>query len=73
MTAELLLLVLLLVATALAAALGALILAAFGQAGWFVILALVVTAGLAWRLAAAHLGARLSWPAEDLRDDWRAG
>lgn len=73
MTAEILLLVLLSAATALAAAAGVLILAAFGQTGWFVILAAAVTGALAWRLAAAHLGSRLSWPSEDLRDDWRAG
>jgi hypothetical protein len=73
MTAEILLFLFLFAATALAAGLGAIILAAFGQTGWFVILALVVTGLLAWRLAAAHLAARSEWLNEDLRDDWRAG
>jgi uncharacterized membrane protein YgaE (UPF0421/DUF939 family) len=72
MTAELLLVFFLFAATAVAAGVGALILAAFGPSGWFVILALAVTAALAARLAAAHLASRARWSNEDLRDDWRA-
>jgi len=73
MTAEILLLVLIGAATLFAAGIGALILSAFGSAGWFVILALAVTALLALRLLALHLAARASWLGEDLSDDWRAG
>ncbi len=73
MTAEILLLLFLSVATLLAAGLGALILAAFGQTGWFVILALLVTGFLVWRFTAAQLAARSDWLRDDLRDEWRAG
>jgi membrane protein implicated in regulation of membrane protease activity len=71
MTAEVLLLFLLFAATAVAAGVAALLLAAFGQAGWFLILALVVAAGLAWRIAEAHT--RAARGDENLRDEWRRG
>jgi hypothetical protein len=73
MTAEILLVILACAATVFAAGVAALILAAFGGTGWFVILAFAVAAALAWRLAAAHLEAKAGWAREDLRDDWRAG
>ena len=73
MTAEVLLIVLLAAAAALAAALSALILAAFGQTGWFVLVALTVTVALAGRLLAARLAAQANWSRDDLRDDWRVG
>lgn len=73
MTAEVLLVVLLAAAAALAAGVAALILAAFGQTGWFVLLALIVTGVFAGRLLAARLSAHAAWSREDLRDDWRAG
>lgn len=73
MTADILLLVLVLAAMLLATGIGALILSAFGSTGWFVILALVVTAVLAARLVALHLKARSDWAHEDLADEWRAG
>ena len=69
MTAEILLMILLLAATALAAGVGALILSAFGSVGWLFVFALIVTAAMVWRLAAAPA----DWNAEDLQDDWRAG
>ncbi len=69
MTAEILLVILLFAATVFAAGLGALVLAAFGATGWFVVLALVVTAVLVWRFVSAPA----DWPTEDLQDDWRAG
>jgi len=69
MTAEVVLVIVVLAAAVVAAGLGALIVTAFGPTGWFVILALVVTGVLAIRFAAA----RADWPPEDLRDDWRAG
>ncbi len=69
MTAEILLVILLVAALVLAAGVGALILAAFGPAGWFVVLALLVAAALVWRFAAAPA----DWPGEDLHDDRRAG
>ncbi len=69
MTAEILLLMILSVATVVAAGAAALILAAFGPTGWFVVLALAVTGALAVRFAAAPA----EWPPEDLRDDRRAG
>ncbi len=72
MTAEVLLFLFLFAATALSAGLGALILAAFGQTGWFVIVALAVTAALVWRVTATRLAATSGWSNEDLRDDWRA-
>lgn len=68
MTAEILLVILLLAATAIAAGVGALVLAAFGPTGWLVVLAAVVTAALALRFAAAPA----DWTGEDARDDWRA-
>ena len=69
MTADILLVMILSAATLVAAGLAALILAAFGPTGWFVVLALAVTGALAWRFAAAPA----DWPTDDLRDDWRAG
>jgi hypothetical protein len=69
MTADILLAILLTTAALVAAGLGALILAAFGPTGWFVVAALVVTGALAQRFAAAPA----DWRNEDLRDDWRAG
>jgi hypothetical protein len=72
MTAEILLLLMLGASAAAAAAAGALILAAFGQTGWFVILALIVTGLLAIRLLAAYLAARSEWLRDDLRDEWRS-
>lgn len=69
MTADILLVMLLSVATLAAAGLAALILAAFGPTGWFVVLALAVTGALALRFATAAA----DWPAEDIGDDWRAG
>ncbi len=73
MTAEVLLFLFLFAATALAAGVGVIVLTAFGQAGWLLILALVVVGLLAWRVVAAHLAARADWLRDDLRDDWRAG
>jgi mannitol-specific phosphotransferase system IIBC component len=74
MTADILLVLLLTGAAALTAAGSALILAAFGPTGWFVILALGISAALVWRLAAAQLAARArSWTRDDLADDWRPG
>lgn len=72
MTAEAVLLVLVLAATALSAGIGALILAAFGPGGWLVILALGLAAILAFRLAAWRLAAHAAWAKDDLLDDWRA-
>ena len=73
MTAEALLVVLLAAAAALAAAVSALILAAFGETGWFVLAALIVTGAFAGRLVVAHLASHAASPREDLRDDWRIG
>lgn len=69
MTAEIVLVILLLIGTMLAACVGAVVLAAFGPTGWFVLLALLVTGALIWRFALA----RIDWQNDDLRDDWRAG
>lgn len=68
MTIEILLVILLLAGAAVVAGLGALLLAAFGPAGWIVVLALFAAAALVWRFAAAPA----DWQGEDLRDDWRA-
>ncbi len=73
MTAEFLLLVFLGSASAAAAVLGALILAAFGKTGWLVIAGLAISAMVVLRLARARLAARTAWLTEDLRDHWRAG
>ncbi|MBP7242671.1 hypothetical protein [Amaricoccus sp.] len=73
MTAEVLLLVLVLVGTALSAGIGALILAALGPGGWLVIVALGLAAALVVRLAARRLAAHATWARDDLRDEWRAG
>lgn len=69
MTAEIVLVLLLLAATLLAAGLAAVILAALGPAGWIVVLALIVTGALVWRIVVG----RATWSGEDLQDDWRAG
>lgn len=73
MTVEILLVILACAVAALAAGVAALIFAAFGGTGWFVILAFCVAAALAWRLAATYLEAKAVWSRDDLRDDWRAG
>jgi hypothetical protein len=69
MTIELLLVILLIAGAAVLAGLGVLLLAAFGPAGWIVVLALLAAAAVVWRIAAAPA----DWQGEDLRDDWRAG
>lgn len=68
MTAEMLLVLLLLAGGLVATGLVALILSAFGPAGWLLVVALVVAGVLAWCFVAA----RVTW-SEDLQDDWRAG
>lgn len=73
MTAEVLLVCLSVAAAVLAAGLSAVVLTAFGPAGWLVIAALALAFALAGRLLFARLGATASWLREDLRDDWRAG
>lgn len=72
MTAEVLLLCLSLAAAAIAAGISALILAAFGLAGWVVIAALALVGALAWRLASARLAASANWLRDDLRDEWKS-
>ena len=73
MTAEVLLLCLSAAAAVVAAGLSALILTAFGAAGWLVIAAFAIVAAVALRLASARLAATASWLRDDLRDDWKAG
>ena len=73
MTADVLLLLILTSCATLATGLGFAILSAFGKAGWFVILALLVAAALALRFFWARLSLRLDRFGEDLRDEWRAG
>ena len=68
MTAEILLVLLLLAGALAATGLVALILSAFGPAGWLVVIALAVAGVLAWRFIAA----RVTW-SDELQDDWRAG
>lgn len=69
MTAEILLVILLVAAAGLAVGLGTLVFATLGPAGWLVVLALFVTAALGWRFAVA----KADWPGDDLQDDWRVG
>lgn len=60
-------------ATALSAGVAALIVAAFGPAGWLLVLALAVGAALTLRFVADRQAERAGLANEDLLDTWRAG
>lgn len=69
MTAELLVVILLVAATGVVAGVAALILAALGPAGWLVIVALAAVCAIVIRFAMR----RNEWSGDDLRDEWRPG